>query len=54
MSLFPENEDGVPMSFFHDVPLYPDPKNTSVVNMVVEIPRWHNAKLEVLCTLYDM
>ncbi|KAL1928496.1 hypothetical protein VTP01DRAFT_2852 [Rhizomucor pusillus] len=45
--LYLENEDGVPMSFFHDVPLYPDPKNTSVVNMVVEIPRWHNAKLEI-------
>ncbi|KAI9494610.1 inorganic pyrophosphatase [Zychaea mexicana] len=42
-----ENENGVPISPFHDVPLHPDPKNATVYNMVVEIPRWKNAKLEI-------
>ncbi|KAG2222208.1 hypothetical protein INT45_014105 [Circinella minor] len=42
-----ENENGIPISPFHDVPLYPDPKNTTVYNMIVEIPRWKNAKLEI-------
>ena len=34
------------MSPFHDIPLYADGTG-SVVNMVVEIPRWTNAKMEV-------
>ena len=38
--------DGQPMSPFHDVPLYANEQQT-VLNMVVEIPRWTNAKLEV-------
>lgn len=38
--------DGVPISPFHDVPLYANADQT-VLNMVVEIPRWTNAKLEV-------
>lgn len=33
-------------SYFHDVPLELDPK-TATVNMVVEIPRWSNAKFEI-------
>ncbi|KEZ39130.1 hypothetical protein SAPIO_CDS10525 [Scedosporium apiospermum] len=39
--------DGKPISFWHDVPLYPDESNHQVVNMVVEIPRWTNGKIEI-------
>ena len=39
-------KDGQPMSPFHDVPLYANEQQT-VLNMIVEIPRWTNAKLEV-------
>lgn len=41
-------KDGVPVSPFHDIPLYANAEQT-VLNMVVEIPRWTNAKLEVSC-----
>ncbi|KAL1919749.1 uncharacterized protein VTP21DRAFT_1680 [Calcarisporiella thermophila] len=33
-------------SFFHDIPLYAD-KERGIYNMIVEIPRWTNAKLEI-------
>ena len=39
-------KDGVPISPFHDIPLYANDQQT-VLNMIVEIPRWTNAKLEV-------
>lgn len=39
-------EDGKPISAFHDIPLYADKEN-NIFNMVVEIPRWTNAKLEI-------
>lgn len=39
-------KDGVPLSPFHDIPLYANAEQT-VLNMIVEIPRWTNAKLEV-------
>lgn len=39
-------KDGVPCSPFHDIPLYANEQQT-VLNMVVEIPRWTNAKQEV-------
>jgi hypothetical protein len=39
--------DGQPLSSFHDVPLYANEQQT-VLNMIVEIPRWTNAKLEVM------
>ncbi|KAJ5153352.1 Inorganic pyrophosphatase [Penicillium canariense] len=39
-------KDGVPVSPFHDIPLYADEGQT-VLNMVVEIPRWTNAKQEI-------
>ena len=39
-------KDGVPLSPFHDVPLYANEQQT-VFNMIVEIPRWTNAKMEV-------
>ncbi len=42
--------DGVPVSPFHDIPLYANEQQT-ILNMVVEVPRWTNAKMEV-CALY--
>ncbi|KAF9892897.1 Inorganic pyrophosphatase [Aspergillus nanangensis] len=39
-------KDGVPVSPFHDIPLYANEQKT-VLNMVVEIPRWTNAKQEI-------
>lgn len=41
-------KDGVPVSPFHDIPLYANQEQT-ILNMVVEIPRWTNGKLEVRC-----
>lgn len=38
--------NGSPISIWHDVPLYGD-DDKQVLNMVVEIPRWSNAKFEV-------
>ncbi|KAI9886805.1 MAG: Inorganic pyrophosphatase [Watsoniomyces obsoletus] len=38
--------DGHPISWFHDIPLYANEQHT-ILNMVVEIPRWTNAKLEI-------
>jgi len=35
-----------PISPFHDIPLYANPEKT-ICNMVVEIPRWTNAKMEI-------
>lgn len=43
--LFTENESGI-VSPFHDIPLLADDTG-KVFNMVVEIPRWTNAKMEV-------
>ncbi|KIV90064.1 inorganic pyrophosphatase, variant [Exophiala mesophila] len=39
-------QNGVPVSPFHDIPLYANEQQT-VLNMIVEIPRWTNAKLEI-------
>jgi inorganic pyrophosphatase len=39
-------KDGVPVSPFHDIPLFANQDKT-ILNMIVEIPRWTNAKLEV-------
>lgn len=38
-------KDGQPCSPFHDIPLYANEQQT-ILNMVVEIPRWTNAKQE--------
>ncbi|KAF3906482.1 hypothetical protein ABW20_dc0106440 [Dactylellina cionopaga] len=38
--------DGKVISPFHDIPLYANEQQT-IFNMVVEIPRWSNAKLEI-------
>ena len=35
-----------PISPFHDIPLYAD-EEKKIFNMVVEVPRWTNAKMEV-------
>ncbi|XP_031845108.1 inorganic pyrophosphatase Nurf-38 isoform X1 [Nomia melanderi] len=35
-----------PISPMHDIPLYADEAN-KIVNMIVEIPRWTNAKMEI-------
>jgi len=44
-------KDGVAMSPFHDIPLYANEQQT-ILNMIVEIPRWTNAKMEV-CVFYS-
>jgi inorganic pyrophosphatase len=46
-------KDGVPVSPFHDIPLYANEEQT-ILNMVVEIPRWTNAKQEVRTTTIAM
>ncbi|KAG0090351.1 Inorganic pyrophosphatase, partial [Podila epicladia] len=38
--------NGAPVSAFHDIPLYAN-ESKQVFNMIVEIPRWSNAKLEI-------
>ncbi|XP_047501825.1 inorganic pyrophosphatase-like isoform X1 [Penaeus chinensis] len=40
-----QNEDG-PVSPFHDIPLFANEGN-KIFNMVVEVPRWTNAKMEI-------
>ena len=44
--MFTEGPSGI-ISPFHDIPLYAN-ADRNVFNMVVEIPRWTNAKMEVL------
>lgn len=45
-------KDGVPVSPFHDIPLYANEQQT-ILNMVVEIPRWTNAKQEVRIAAHE-
>ncbi|GJC93213.1 inorganic pyrophosphatase [Colletotrichum higginsianum] len=40
-------KDGDPISFWHDVPVWPDEGNKQVVNLVVEVPRWQDGKIEL-------
>lgn len=47
-----ENEAGTFISPLHDIPLYGD-SNKQTYNMVVEVPRWTNAKMEVIEILRD-
>uniref|UniRef100_A0A8C6Y7D5 inorganic diphosphatase n=1 Tax=Naja naja TaxID=35670 RepID=A0A8C6Y7D5_NAJNA len=42
----PENDKGQYISPFHDIPIYAD-AGKHIFNMVVEIPRWTNAKMEI-------
>ncbi|KAL9060481.1 MAG: hypothetical protein Q9162_000654 [Coniocarpon cinnabarinum] len=44
--IYLETKDGVPLSPFHDIPLYANEEQT-ILNMVVEVPRWTNAKMEI-------
>uniref|UniRef100_A0A2M3Z2B5 Inorganic pyrophosphatase n=1 Tax=Anopheles braziliensis TaxID=58242 RepID=A0A2M3Z2B5_9DIPT len=41
-----KNENGQAISPLHDIPLYANDART-VYNMVVEVPRWTNAKMEI-------
>lgn len=41
------NKNGSPASFWHDIPTYPDESNDTIINFVVEIPRWTNGKIEI-------
>ncbi|XP_058128754.1 inorganic pyrophosphatase isoform X2 [Anopheles coustani] len=41
-----KNENGQSISPLHDIPLYANDAKT-VYNMVVEVPRWTNAKMEI-------
>ncbi|KAG5865297.1 hypothetical protein JTB14_013793 [Gonioctena quinquepunctata] len=43
--VFIQDENG-PISPFHDIPLVVDAEK-NIFNMVVEIPRWTNAKMEI-------
>jgi len=43
---FERKQDGIPVSPFHDIPLYHD-EDEGVLNMIVEVPRWTMAKFEV-------
>jgi len=45
-------KDGQLVSPWHDIPLYANEQQT-VLNMVVEVPRWTNAKMEVRATRID-
>ncbi|KAL3449250.1 inorganic pyrophosphatase [Aspergillus insuetus] len=40
-------QNGSPISFWHDVPLYPNETNKQIINFVVEIPRWTDGKIEI-------
>ncbi|CAH1407482.1 unnamed protein product [Nezara viridula] len=44
--IFFKNSEGTPVSPFHDIPMYSD-ESSQYLNMVVEIPRWTNAKMEI-------
>lgn len=44
--LFFKSANGNVISPFHDIPLYANTEKT-VFNMVVEVPRWTNAKMEI-------
>ncbi|OBZ79771.1 Inorganic pyrophosphatase [Grifola frondosa] len=39
-------QNGNVVSPFHDIPLFAD-QNNGILNMVVEVPRWTNAKMEI-------
>ncbi|EKM84091.1 hypothetical protein AGABI1DRAFT_97036 [Agaricus bisporus var. burnettii JB137-S8] len=39
-------QNGSVVSSFHDIPLFADQSN-GILNMIVEVPRWTNAKLEI-------
>lgn len=42
-----KDEEGKYVSPFHDIPTFADEEN-GIVNMVCEVPRWTNAKMEII------
>uniref|UniRef100_A0AAX7VUP3 inorganic diphosphatase n=1 Tax=Astatotilapia calliptera TaxID=8154 RepID=A0AAX7VUP3_ASTCA len=44
--LFFKNAEGKYISPFHDIPMYAD-EGQNIFHMVVEVPRWTNAKMEI-------
>jgi len=40
-------EDGKVVSPFHDIDLYPNPADETILNMIVEVSRFTNAKMEI-------
>ncbi|KAI8917886.1 inorganic diphosphatase [Powellomyces hirtus] len=44
--VFIEDKAGKVVSPFHDIPLFANEEKT-ILNMIVEVPRWSNAKLEI-------
>uniref|UniRef100_A0A1A8PA22 inorganic diphosphatase n=1 Tax=Nothobranchius rachovii TaxID=451742 RepID=A0A1A8PA22_9TELE len=44
--LFFKNAEGKYISPFHDIPIYAD-ESQNIFHMVVEVPRWTNAKMEI-------
>jgi len=44
--IFYKNQKGELISPFHDIPCYVSGQD-NVYNMVVEVPRWTNAKMEI-------
>lgn len=41
------DENGNAISPMHDITLLADDESRNVYNMIVEVPRWTNAKMEV-------
>lgn len=39
-------QNGNPISWWHDIPLFPFGGNSSIINYYIEIPRWTDAKIE--------
>lgn len=40
-------KDGDPISFWHDIPTWPDENDRQIINVVIEVPRWQDAKIEM-------
>lgn len=38
--------DGHPISYWHDIPLYPNEDDKSIIHYYTEIPRWTDGKIE--------
>jgi len=45
--LYIKDGSGKPVSAMHDIPMKPASGDGGVYNMVVEVPRWSNAKIEI-------
>ena len=51
--IYLKTNDGIIISPFHDIPLKVSTKGDMTYNMIVEVPRWSNAKMEI-CTKEKM